>query len=292
MKKEHGISQTAIEIETRFLVVNEDFLKDIGFDANSLPDFNTISKLATPEATGSTTSETFSVTIDDLIVSSILKAAQARKDSSMLTAPRFTVLESKEAQLAIQRAMPYVSGYSEPNNPSEKPTPKIDSIMLGSIFWVEPVLTDTENIKLDFTLEIRQLQGFEDHTYKGKYKHKVPTVDMASINTQCVIPIGKTMLIGGPKITKFLDNVPSGPKSDEPSAIEEFLNSYNIPKEEKMLLVLVKPTILSPGQAEKLGLDRPVPRTLGAPPLGGYGGYGDGVPPGQGGQSGSGYGGE
>jgi len=224
--KELGISANAILIETRLLSVSEDFLKDIGLDANSIHDANAWSELTPGVIPASDDPNILGLILDDLNVNFLLGTVRAHKGKGarVLAAPQVLCQEGKTAEVRIlQNESYYVSSYTEPNRPYDKPEPKVDKVEPGTRFWVTPKLTpDNENIELDFKLEIRQLLGFEELRYKGKYPYKIPKVDVVSTKACYLVPDSKTLLIGGQKIT----------------------GEENGQKVQKRLLVLIKAKIL------------------------------------------------
>ena len=93
----------------------------------------------------------------------------------VLSSPRVLCREGKTAEIGIFTEEYCVFGYIEPNRPSDEPEPKKEKIELGTRIWLKPELTpDSEKIKLDFKMEIRQLIGYEERKYKGKYIYLVP----------------------------------------------------------------------------------------------------------------------
>ncbi len=281
-----GISETAILIETRLLSVSEDFLKDIGLDANSIHDANAWSKLTPGVLAASDDPNILGLILDDLNVSFLLRATQAHEGAKMLAAPRVTVLEGKEARIANQRAIHYISGYAEPNRPSDEPEPKHDSLIKGLELQLTPNLTpDNKNIILDVDFEFSEVIGFEERMYKEKYPYSIPQTEVVSIKTRRLVPDGKTLLIGGLKITAEVKSQAGVPILSKLPLIGKAFRSRSTIKDHKILLILLKTGILSPEQAEEMGLHKPGSEQLKAPALGGYGGYGYGAPPGPAGVS-------
>jgi type II secretory pathway component GspD/PulD (secretin) len=153
----------------------------------------------------------------------------------------------------------YISGYNEPNNPSDEPEPKLDKVDLGTNLWLTPKLTDdNRNINLDLKLELRQLKGIIEGKYKEKYPYFKPIVDVISSKMLCTIPDGKTMLIGGLKIIEPIIKEPGTPGLKDLPLIGAAFGSKDKTKVHKMLLILVKPvpnpqqkaTKILPGQED------------------------------------------
>jgi type II secretory pathway component GspD/PulD (secretin)/beta-lactamase regulating signal transducer with metallopeptidase domain len=251
--KELGIPRAAIQIETRILTVSEDFLRDIGLDANSVYDSDVWSEHLIAESAAEPNSQTYSIMLDNLNVSFLLRATQAHKGAKTLAAPRVLVWDGEKATIVISNEIDYISGYTEPNRPSGEPVPKHDSVDEGTFLTVKPELTpDSENIHLDFELEIRQLRGVEERKYKGKYPYQIPLLEVASTQTRCAVPDGKTLLIGGQKITREITDKSSVPTlSDLPIIGVLFYRSAKT-EEPRTLLILVKPTIQAQQEVEAI----------------------------------------
>jgi beta-lactamase regulating signal transducer with metallopeptidase domain/type II secretory pathway component GspD/PulD (secretin) len=124
-EEQPGNDKDKIQIETRILTVDKDFLNDVSLDANSIFDANAISDpnawsehapvvLVPPDNLG-----TYRLILDDLQVAFLLKATQAHKDAKMLTSPRATVQEEmprSEAAATIlnsQRSKGYTAEQSD-----------------------------------------------------------------------------------------------------------------------------------------------------------------------------------
>ncbi|MCH7556102.1 MAG: M48 family metalloprotease [Planctomycetes bacterium] len=253
--KKLGISATEILIVTKFLSVSEDFLKDVGLDANSISTSYAWSEHLVADSAAEPNSETYSLILDDLHIRFLLKAVQAHQGSKILAAPQVLTLEGMTASMAIMTEELPVLDYNEPNDASDEPQPKIDYVEIGTRIWLKPELTpDNENIELDFKLEIRQLLGFEERKYKGKYPYKIPKVDVVSIKMRPLIPDGKTLLIGGLKIIEKVESRSSAPLLSKLPVVGGLFKRSTITdiKDHKMLLILVKPIINPQQKASKI----------------------------------------
>jgi type II secretory pathway component GspD/PulD (secretin) len=244
VQAEQEKTKAKIQIETRILTVNEKFLRDIGLDANSISDPNAWQGPKPITFWSSDSFRTYNLILDDLNVSFLLKTAQAHKDTIALIAPRVTVRDGETAELRITNEFNYISGYSEPNRPSDHPVPKDDSVELGKFIKVKPLLTpDKKNIHLDFELNIRELQGVEEHKYKGKYPYHVPEIAVHTTSIQCLVPDGKTLLKAGPKIMQDVRRASSVPMLDDLPLIGTPFNNSDTITEQRTLLIMVTPSI-------------------------------------------------
>ncbi len=244
-----GISANTIQIETRILSVSEDFLKDIGLDANSVHSSDAWSEHLLADPAAEPNSKTYSLILDDLHISFLLKAAQAHKGARMLISPRATVHEDKTAEIKSITEYP-VLHYIEPNDAYDEPQPKIDYVEIGTHIWLKPELTpDNQNVNLYFKLEMSQLKGIIEGKYQGKYPYQKPIVDVISTETRTVVPNGKTLLIGGQKIT---EQVSATPILNRLPVVGEVFRSRDKTREQKTLLILVKPVINPQQKATKI----------------------------------------
>jgi type II secretory pathway component GspD/PulD (secretin)/beta-lactamase regulating signal transducer with metallopeptidase domain len=232
-----NIKRAEFLIDARFLAVGEDFIRSIGRDADSPEKAQALLRLKSELLEASDSSKTQSVILDDLKVSLLLGAARASKDSGVLAAPQVLTREGKTAEIGFHNNETYyISGYSEPNRPSDKPQPKIDKVEEGISLTVKPRLTPNKNIDIEFELEITQVPGFEEHKYEGKYPYKLPSVQKSTQATRYIARNGQTLLFGGHKIA----------------------DKQDAQTEQKDLLILIKAeTVGSPVQAKDLILAEP-----------------------------------
>lgn len=248
--KELGISVTEILIETKILSVSEDFLQNIGLDANSVHSSDAWSEHLVADSAAEPNAETYILILDDLHISFLLKAVGAHKGAAILAAPQVLTREGRTAEIGIMTEEYYVLGYTDPNRPSDEPEPKKEKVEIGTRIWLKPELTpDSEKIKLDFKIEIRQLLGYEERKYKGKYIYLKPRTEVVSTQTQLLVPDGKTLLIGGLKIT---EQVSSARVLSKLPVIGGLFRSRAKINEQRILLILVKPIINPQQKASKI----------------------------------------
>jgi len=245
--KNLGISESEIMIETIFLSVSEDFLKEVGLDAD-LENFSDDWRghLAATYPTGQN-GKPYGLMIDDLHTSFLLKNVQTNHDSKALVAPRVLCREGTTAEMGfLTEEYRYITGYNEPDSPSGEPQPKRDKVEIGTRIWLTPKLSG-KNVDLDLKLEITQLKGIIEGKYKGKYPYQKPIIDVISQKMPCTIPDGKSMLIGGLKINEHVTIKQGIPGLKDLPLIGGAFRSKDETKDQKMLLILVKP-ITNPRQ--------------------------------------------
>ena len=125
----------------------------------------------------------------------------------VLTSPKVRVFDGEDATFTVESEVDYISGYTEPNFPSDEPEPKHDSVTKGTRIQLMPkIQPDNKNILLKFDLELSDIARFEKRMYKQEYPYEIPEVEIVSINARLLIPDGQTLLIAGQEITAEQDD--------------------------------------------------------------------------------------
>ena len=242
-KEQPSTDKDKIMIDTKILTVSDEFLKDIGLDANSISDPNAWQGPKPITFWSSDSFKTYNLVLDNLNVAFLFKAAQNHQGTEMLAAPRVAVWDGETAKIDVSTEFNYTSGYSEPNRPANEPKPKVDLARLGNFLTVKPQLTpDKKNIHLDFELEIRELRGIEERKYKEKYPYQIPEIAILTTTTSCLIPDGETLLNGGRKITHELESTSRIPILGGLPVVGGLFRSSSKITETRTLLILVKPS--------------------------------------------------
>ncbi|MHC4096553.1 MAG: M56 family metallopeptidase [Planctomycetota bacterium] len=198
---EQEMRKPAIEIESRFFIVSEDFLGDVGLDANSISNADGKFKHAIVESPSSMISGTYSIILDDPNVDFLYFAAQADEDSKVLTSPKITVFDGEETTFSIHKQVNYISGYTEPNRSSDEPGPEQDSVTTGINLQLTPKISpDKKYIVTNVVFEHSNLFGFKKRMYKGQYPYEIPEMGIVKLTSRTAVPDGGTVLIGGQKI--------------------------------------------------------------------------------------------
>lgn len=150
----------------------------------------------------------WSCLLNDDQVKRLLALARENPGWKCLVAPRVTVFDGEAATVRITTEIPFVSGYTDANAPSEEPQPKHDSIDTGLSLQIRPELLPdgTNTIITDFALDISDIAGYTKFMYKGKYPYEVPTVQRIAISTHYSAQSGQTLLRGGSRTTEPQDD--------------------------------------------------------------------------------------
>ncbi len=192
-----------VSIESRFLVVGENFLEDIGLDLPTIKydtkdgywkplaiSVNSSSGIqptntgvdgsfgVNPSGTGITglsLSGGFGSLLNDLQVDFLLRATQAHRDSTSLVAPKVTVLSGEMATFRQQRTFRFALPPDVTQNnfaggvggvtTNQSIQSNYDSVRSGTVLNVTPTVTpDKKHVLLNITTESRKMLGFETTT--------------------------------------------------------------------------------------------------------------------------------
>ena len=192
-------AKSSIQIGVRFLAADEQFLKDLRGQGvvggvTSPQDTETLHEI------GRRLFEGQAFVLTDEQAGLLGKATQGRRDCSMLSAPKMTVLENRPCSFSIGSPISYTSGYEEPNEPTGKPKPRQGSLHSGVSFQATAHRVGQEGIELDGAVRMTTLLGFDEKKYQGRYRYQVPrTEDVVFSVANGAIPNGGTALFLGPK---------------------------------------------------------------------------------------------
>ena len=159
-------------------------------------------------------------------VEQLMELIQLNAEYKVWMDPTLKVVDGGTGRVSSSQRLAYVSGYSEPNRPSEEPKPIKDSIEIGDRLQLKPKLNPDGQgaMTVYFDFEISNFTGYEKFMYKGKYPYKMPIIEKVAVAVHYTIASGQTMLLCGWKIT----------------------DKNNVETEKKELLVLVTTQKIEP----------------------------------------------
>ncbi len=297
-----------VAIEARFLLVGENFLEDVGLDADFRVRFGTSaggwgvwefeqssSDYTLPTDTGitgswgptvnpieedgtnaMTTSGSWGnvpLLLTDLDVSIMLRATQAHKDAKSLTAPKVTVLSGEMASMRVQRYRRYpfnieidieTIGQQIGELPNYMWTIETEegSIVTGTLLNITPIITpDKKNVLLNIVTEMRDFLGWEQYPIQlpilgggllegGSYTIRYPETEISRVETRVSVPDRATLLLGGQRITADVEREAGVPVLSKLPFLGRLFSNRSKIKDNLILLILVKPTIILREEAE------------------------------------------
>jgi tetratricopeptide (TPR) repeat protein len=206
--------------------------------------------------------------LDDLQVTFLLRMTQARSDAKTLTAPKSTVLSGESASFSVSSQVSYAMppdivrsvsrGYYEGGGTEELGIQQ--NVFFQPIFTslnITPVITqDKKNVLLNITTMMQDFLQFADHKVAAivqdaegnseivEYPVTVPEMETSQVMTRVSVPDGGTLLLGGQKISAEIEKEVGVPILSKIPVLGILFGSRSKVRDNKVLLILVKPTII------------------------------------------------
>jgi Flp pilus assembly secretin CpaC len=205
---------------------------------------------------------TYGSLLDDLTVSFFLKATQAHRDAKMLTAPRFTVLNGERGYVTVGKQISYISTWEfqsiqqgENQNSIEFANPTPTTAGSGVTLEVRPTISDDKkyvDLRIRTNYTKLRLDPFSYFSPTGiEYFIQLPTWEPSVIETRVSVPDGGTLLIGGQKLGAEVNEESGVPVLSKMPLLGRLFSSRSKVKDQDVLLILVKPTIILQQEAER-----------------------------------------
>jgi general secretion pathway protein D len=203
--------------------------------------------------------------LDDLQVSFLLRAVQAHTDSKALVAPKTTVLSGESSAFSVQDLISYALPATTTTTTTGTGVgtaatqggfqPNIGFISVGSMLSITPTISHNKKyVLLNIVTTLTDLLRLRTHTVEGptggaagqieEYDVTVPETETSSVMTRVSIPDGGTLLLGGQKITSEVEKEAGVPVLSKIPIIGRLFSNRSKIKDHKILLILVKPTIM------------------------------------------------
>ncbi len=306
-----------IHVETRFLIVTQNFLEEIGMDvdlnirntgswgdvklaqdsfgitarpsAGSVPGSFGLAEDAAVAAIGAFVGESdeglpgfpgsgraldiSAAYLDDIEVTLLLRATKAHRETIALSAPRVTFFNGQTAYVMVVTQTAFVSDL-EPVSDADGFDPTLGVVNSGVVLQVTGTISaDRRYVTLTVTPRISTVSSIEEFTTTAIRDNndddddddddttdqnivegsiQVPTLQLTEIRTTVSVPDKGTLLLGGQRLVQEVE-IDSGVPilADIPILNRLFANSTKI-KDERTLLMLIKPTIIIQSEEEEL----------------------------------------
>jgi len=211
-----------------------------------------------------------SLIVDDLVANFMIRATQGHKDSKALTAPKVTVLSGESASFRVQQTIRYAmqpdtgtattAAGNVVSSITTNLTQNYGSIPTGTVLNITPTITpDKKHVLLNIVAELRTLLGWETTTLQipatttvagnttptiQNYDVKLPQTEISRVKTRVSVPDGATLLLGGQKLTAEAETEVGVPVLSKIPLLGRMFDNRSKIKDQKILLILVKPTII------------------------------------------------
>jgi len=205
--KKHGAKEDTIKIELRLLLGPS--------DAREVKEFLERENVEPSQISGDPNTRGYLLNAGQ--VEQILELERLNAEYKLLMNPTLEVLDGKTAKISSSQRVDYVSGYSEPNRPSEEPKPIRDSVEIGDRLHVKPKLQPDGQgaMEVYFDFVISNFTGYEKFMYKGKYPYEIPIIEKIAAAAHYTVASGQTLLLCGWKITSYRDDGRTEKKEQE-----------------------------------------------------------------------------
>ena len=187
-----------------------------------------------------------------------------------MTAPKVTVVSGESATLRVQRILRYageididIDEIGDFGDFRYTIDYEERAIITGSLLNITPtIMHDKKNVLLNIVAELRDFlrmndttiqlpvlggPGFEEPT---GYIIPLPETEVSQVQTRVSVPDGGTLLLGGQKVSVEVEREAGTPVLSKIPFIGRLFSNRSTVKDEKVLLILVKPTIILQDEAE------------------------------------------
>jgi general secretion pathway protein D len=204
-------------------------------------------------------------TLGDLEVNFVLRATQAHKDAKTLSTGNVTVLSGESAVFRTRETIRFIEppdvgstdisyGGGGGTSQSDIET-EISEVPVGTTLNVTPTITpDKKHVLLNIYVEKTTFKGFNTQTVEipnlggdsaiSYTVGKIPQTEISRVRTRVSVPDGATLLLGGQKVTAETDIEAGVPGLSKMPIIGRLFNSRSKIRDQKVLLILVKPIII------------------------------------------------
>jgi type II secretory pathway component GspD/PulD (secretin) len=207
--------------------------------------------------------------LDDLQVAFLLRATQGHRDSKALTAPVATVLSGESANFSINRTVTFplppiqTQGVTQISGATGTTTgtggsnePMYAYVPIGSMLTITPVIThDKKNVLLNIITVQNELLGTNTSTVQApiigggagevqEWEVTLPETERSSLMTRVSVPDSGTLLLGGQRISSEVEQEAGVPILSKIPLVGRLFGNRSKVRDHKILLILVKPTIL------------------------------------------------
>jgi len=199
--------------------------------------------------TGSTGAETpFTLAIFDDNINIVLKTLANSLDTNVLSAPRVTTVNNREAEIKIIQSYPWAEPSSTTSDSGSTTVSwTIHFEEIGIVLKVTPTINEDGRITMELKPEVSEKTGDLPIT-ASSITYNVPIIDKRTANTKVIIGNGQTLIIGGLIKDKTIKGETKVPLLGDIPGLGYLFKSKKDVKEKTELLIFVSPTVITPEQ--------------------------------------------
>jgi general secretion pathway protein D len=228
--------------------------------------------------------------LDTLQANFLIRATQANRNTEQLVAPKVTVLSGESATMQVRRTIRYAvppnvsaaglgtstgvggigggggvgGGLVGTGGGGSSLSQNMFMIPTGPTLNITPTITpDKKHVLLNITAELQNFLGFDDYTIEApipaavggtstvlEYTISLPQTERSRVRTRVSVPDGGTLLLGGTKRTEKTDSEAGVPVLSKIPGIGRLFTNRSTVDDQRILLILVKPTIILQEEAD------------------------------------------
>ena len=226
--------------------------------------------------------------LDDLQVSLLIRATQARSDSKSVAAPKLTVLSGESATFSLTDMVSYALpptttqtstfGGTGSGLTNQGQYQNVQWLNVGSMLSITPTISkDKKYVLLNIQTTQIDLLGFATHTVADTsnntttttttngtttngttttgeiptYEVSVPETETANVMTRVSVPDRGTLLLGGHKLAAEVDKEAGVPVLSKIPLLGRLFTNRSTIRDQRILLILVRPNILFQEETEQ-----------------------------------------
>lgn len=225
-----------------------------------------------PNSTGTGALGLSGTYLDNFAVSFLLRATQAQQNTTVVTAPRVTLSNGQRGYVVVSTQTAYVSDL-EPvvGTRSVGFDPTISIIESGILLDVQgTVSADRKYVTLTLRPTLSRLAAISTFTVQSAAQVtgdddddtpittgiatasvQQPIVENTLVRTTVVVPDGGTLLLGGQTLAGEIEREAGVPVLSKIPFLKRLFTNRSTAKDEQVLLILVKPTIIIAREQER-----------------------------------------
>ncbi|MGN6367331.1 MAG: hypothetical protein ACTHN5_03630 [Phycisphaerae bacterium] len=222
---------------------------------------------------------TFGTVLDNFQLSLFLQATQMDVRAVSVAAPRVTLFNGQQASITISREQGYISNFNQQINSTggilggvtTATTLQTSALNTGVTLVVRAAVSaDRRYVIMNVTPTLASNEGFTNIGQLGSSTSggtlagiflQLPNIDVTTLNATVSVPDGGTLLVGGEKIIGNTEVEVGVPILSKIPGLNRLFTNRAMEKDEKTLLVLVRPKIIIQSEIEQnlfgQGYDRP-----------------------------------
>jgi type II secretory pathway component GspD/PulD (secretin) len=208
--------------------------------------------------------------MDDFQVSMLIRATQIHQNTTTLTAPRLTLFNGQAAWVVVATDTAYVSDLTPVVASSAVAfDPTISVVSSGVLLFVQAtVSSDRKYVTMTLTPTLSRLRALVPFpvnavvnipaTTGGTGSSQItqgfiqqPVQDTTQLATTVSVPDGGTLLLGGQTLAGEIERESGTPILSKIPFLKRLFTNSSMAKDEQILLILVKPTIIIQREREQ-----------------------------------------